>query len=249
MNKIAILLFYFERPNMVRNALRSIVKADEHYKNWFLLAFDDGSENHLGPIVEEELSSIDYKPRTCVIRNEVTMEEKINSGGMLGFRQNQLMESAVNQLKVDAFIILCDDDELHPEYLKKLNEYFIANPNVLSCYSKVIFYNPLLETSDNVKSDQQNSSLAKLNSFDKPLNGFRKVDASQVAWRACCYTMGARFPFPTPKDQDAGLFESLAKNCGLMHPTGFVGQYKGVHPKQLGVVGAFNAWTKKDIDK
>lgn len=249
MNKIAILLFYFERPNMVRNALRSIVKSDEHYKNWYLLAFDDGSETPLGPIVDEEMASIDFRTRTCVVRNEVTVEEKINSGGMLGHRQNQLMDVAINQLGADAFVILCDDDELHPEYLKKLDEYFVAHPDVLSCYSNVIFYNPLAETSDDIKTDQEKCPLVKLNSHTQPINGCGKVDASQVSWRACCYTMGARFPFPTPKDHDAGLFNSLAQHCGPMHPTGFVGQYKGVHPKQLGNVGAFNAWIKKDIDK
>lgn len=250
MNKIAILLLYFERPNMVRNALRSIVKTNEHYKNWYLLAFDDGSETPLGPIVDEELACIDdFREHTCVIRNAVTTEEKINTGGMLGFRLNQIMEVATNQLGVDAFVILCDDDELHPEYLKKLNEYFVARPDVLSCYSNVIFYDPLNETSDNIKTNQESCRLAKLNSYTGSINGCGKVDASQVAWRSCCYSMGSRFPFPTPKDHDAGLFNSLAQNCGLMHYTGFISQYKGVHSKQLGNVGSFNAWIKKDIDK
>ncbi len=249
MNKIAIMLFYYERPKMVRNALRSVVKTDEHYKNWYLLAFDDGSETPLGPIVDEEMACIDFRTRTCVVRNEVTVEEKINSGGMLGLRQNQLMDVAINQLGVDAFVILCDDDELHPEYLKKLDEYLTANPNVLSCYSNLIFYNPLFETSDEIKTDQKNCSLAKLNTYTQPMNGCGRVDASQVAWRSCCYDLGARFPYPTPKDQDAGLFNSLANYCGPMHPTGFISQYKGVHDKQLGAVGAYSAWIKKDIDK
>ncbi len=249
MNKIAILLLYFERPNMVRNALRSIVKSNDNYDNWYLMAFDDGSDVPLGPIVDEELACIDFRTKTCVIRNETTVEEKINSGGMLGFRLNQLMDAAINQIGVDAFVILCDDDELHPEYLKKLNDYFINNPDVLSCYSNVIFYNPLVETSDNITTDQEKCTLVKLNSHNQPINGCGKVDASQVAWRSHCYTMGARFPFPTPKDHDAGLFNSLAQYCGPMHPTGFVGQYKGVHSKQLGNVGAFNAWMKKEIDK
>jgi glycosyltransferase involved in cell wall biosynthesis len=249
MNKIIIMLFYYERPNMVRNALRSIVKANEHYKNWHLVAFDDGSNAHLFPIVEEEFKGLGFEDRYVIIRNDITAEEKVNEGGMLGLRQNQIMEAAIAQLQADAFVILCDDDALHPEYLKNLNDYFVANPTVLSCYSKVILFNPLAETPDKIKSDFKNSPLTKLNNPIGPINGCRRVDASQVAWRACCYDMGARFPYPTPKDQDAGLFHSLYTHCGPMYPTGFVSQYKGVHPKQLGEVGAFKAWTVRDIDK
>lgn len=248
-NKIVVMLFYYERPNMVKNALRSVIKANEHYQNWFLIVFDDGSQTPVEPIVHEVMGDSGCIDRVGIIRNDVTVEQKVNSGGMLGYMQNRLVESSIAQMNPDAFVILCDDDELHPEYLKKLDEYLTANPDVLSCYSKVIFYNPLEETSDNITMSQTENPLAHLNKPDGPINGACMVDASQVAFRPKCYEMGARFPYPATQDQDAGFYSSLFQNCGPMHPTGFVSQYKGVHGKQLGKVGAFQAWTNKDIDK
>jgi len=52
--KIVILLLYYDRPKMVRNALKSI--KDLNYKNWELVFIDDGSKEPGRPIVEEILA-------------------------------------------------------------------------------------------------------------------------------------------------------------------------------------------------
>ena len=48
--KILIILMYYERPNMVRFALDSIAAQD--YDNFEVAVIDDGSLNHIEPIVE-----------------------------------------------------------------------------------------------------------------------------------------------------------------------------------------------------
>ena len=48
--KILILLLYFERPNLVRNALRSVRQADRHHQDWELAVIDDGSRAPALPI-------------------------------------------------------------------------------------------------------------------------------------------------------------------------------------------------------
>ena len=247
--KIVIMLFYYERPNLVRNALNSVLKATKNYDNWFLVVHDDGSDTPVGPIVQEILAPIIDK--VGIIRSNMTTEDKINSGGMLGLTINQIIEAARKQFNPDIFFLLCDDDEIHPDYLNKLNQFFTQNPNVNSCYSNVICYDPLKETSEGC--DQTGKPYfkfsAKLNQWNVPMNGMCKVDASQVAWRASCHDRGAWFPFPAAMDHDARFFNALYETSGPMEYTGFVSQYKGIHAKQLGTVGAYQAWIKKDIDK
>jgi len=154
-------------------------------------------------------------------------------------------------IKPDVLLMLCDDDELHPLYLKRLDEFFAKNPDVMSCYSKVVCFDPLKGSTlglDLVEEDDHEMAV-KLNRWDGPICGNCRVDASQVAWRVGCHQAGAWFKFPSVKDQDAHFFQSLYDQCGPMYPTGFVGQFKGVHEKQLGQVGAWRAWTEKGIDK
>jgi uncharacterized phage-like protein YoqJ len=245
-NKIMILLLYYERPNMVRNALKSVLKANEHYKNWFLIAHDDGSENKLEPVVHEVMAG--HLDNVGIVRSEKTSEQKVNEGGMLGHTLNEIIHVARAQIKPDILLMLCDDDELHPLYLKKLDEYFTNNHDVMSCYSNVICYDPLHETSENCFPERHAKFSSKLNQWNVSINGTDKVDASQVAWRSSCHDRGVRFPFPCVKNHDSGLFSAMNHFCGPMHYTGFVSQYKGVHSKQLGKVGAYKAWFGKDID-
>ena len=46
-NKFLILLFYYDRPKMVRNALQSVKELN--YKNWELAFIDDGSNKLFSP--------------------------------------------------------------------------------------------------------------------------------------------------------------------------------------------------------
>ena len=51
--KFLILLFYYNRPKMVLNALNSINKLS--YKNFEIAFIDDGSDNPGEPVVKETL--------------------------------------------------------------------------------------------------------------------------------------------------------------------------------------------------
>jgi len=242
-HKVLILLLYYERPNLVRNALNSILKANEKYQNWYLVVHDDGSDNHATPIVREVLKPV--LDRVGIVRTEMTVQDKVDSGGLLGKQLNDIIRAALYEVRPDLFCMLCDDDELHPEYLANLNTFFDKNSKIMSCYSKVVCCNPLTGE----VYDSSHPMATKLNRWDVPICGSCRVDASQVAWRASCHEAGAWFHYPCVKDHDAHFFQALYDRCGPMHPTGFVAQYKGVHEKQLGNLGAWRAWVEKDIDK
>mgnify|MGYP000953015060 CR=1 FL=1 len=230
--KILILMPYYNRPLLVRNALQSVLEANRHHTNWHLAFGDDGSRIPGRPIVEEILAG--HLHQVTFVRTEMTFEEKIREGLVLGKLANQV----ISESDADIGIILCDDDELVPTYLKGLSDFFTKNPSVLYCYSKVYLYNPIIQTSKQAKKQ----TTGKFNQWNQPIDPVGKVDASQVAWRLdCCKKYGAWFKEstkevlgkPWTKDTDKSFFENLYSRCGQCYPSGIVGQFKGVHDYQL----------------
>lgn len=229
--KILILMSYYQRPILVKNALHSILKANEHYQYWELAFGDDGSEIPGRPIVEDILK--DHLDKVKFVHSGMNFEDKIKRGLILG----KLANEAIAESDADVALILCDDDELVPTHLKELAGFFSGHPNILYCYSKIHIYNPFFQKSENV-----NNVTGKFNKWDTKINPVGKVDATQVAWRLdCCKKYGAWFRDstkavqgkPWTKDTDKSFFENLYNKCGECHPSDLVAQYKGVHDYQL----------------
>lgn len=227
--KILILMSYYQRPILVRRALNSILVANELHQNWELGFGDDGSAVPGRPIVEDVLR--DHFAQVSFAQTDMTFEDKIQQGLLLGKMANQAMRES----NADIAFILCDDDLIVPDYLKNLSDFFVNNPDVPYCHSKLFIYNPI-----------QNSERTADNKYNKwadqkvcPVNN---LDASQVAWRLdCSKSHGAWFEESTKAvegkpwvmDTDKGFFKNLYAKCGESHPTGFFGQCKGIHDYQL----------------
>lgn len=209
---------YYDRPNMVKNALRSILLANEHYTNWQLAFYDDGSSIPGKPIAEKML-----KDKVHYYRTEITPAEKIQRNGVMGEAINQILDSS----EYDIAIMLCDDDALYPTYLKNLNHYFLTH-KVSSCYSNVILYNPLKEPFEQAINRPIDYS-CYLNHYKNPINPSSAVDASQVAWRR----NSIRFPVGVNSNHDAHFYAQLYKSFGPSHYSGFISQFKGFHDVQL----------------
>lgn len=229
--KILILMSYYNRPILVRNSLNSILRSHEHHQNWELAFGDDGSKVPGRPIVEEILK--DHLEKVTFVQSGMKFEDKIQQGLILGKMANEAMRDS----DADVALILCDDDELVPTYLKGLSGYFQSNPDVLYCYSKIHLYNPFFQ-----KSEDVNNVSGKFNKWNEPIDPVNKVDATQVAWRLdCCKKHGAWFKDstkevkgkPWTRDTDKGFFGNLYDCCGNCHPTGLIGQFKGIHDYQL----------------
>lgn len=234
--KILILMSYYNRPKLVRNALNSILKANEHHQDWALSFGDDGSVIPGAPIVEEILH--EHMDKVNLVQTGMSLDDKLERGIRLGWYANEEIRNS----DADVAMMLCDDDELHPQCLKRLSDYFTTRTYVKSCYSKLALYNPLFQ-----KSGDVSNLVNKYNQWSEPINPVNKVDASQVAWRLeCCKKYGAWFAastkfvpgMPWAKDTDKSFFEQLYEKCGPSHPTNFIAQYKGIHDYQL-------MWAKK----
>ncbi len=222
---------YYNRPILVKNALNSIIAANKFHQNWQLVFGDDGSSIAGRPIVEDILG--DFLTQISFINSNRSIEEKVANGLVLGKYANEIIKSS----DADVAFILCDDDEILPDYMFNLSKFFLANPSVMYCYSGVHLYNPILQ-----KSCDVDNVTGKFNQWNIPVEPVGKLDASQVAWRLnCCKEFGAWFAEstnvikdrPWTSDTDRSFFEQLTLKCGLCVPTGFVGQYKAIHDHQL----------------
>ena len=200
-NKILILLFYFNRPNLVKIALNSIKK--HNYQNWEIAFIDDGSEAEGRPIVEEILpESIDkikfYNTNDSI---EVKMNRNREDGSIFGkYAQQAMMES-----DAEFVVMLCDDDALYPDYLKNLNDYFINHQEEKYVYSHIHTYDPILTPLD-ANPPFEPHHLNKT----EPLNPHFKIDMSQVAWRRKSYIESKiQFPYPMTINCDAVIFNQM----------------------------------------
>lgn len=230
-NTFLILLLYYERPNMVQNALRSIKALD--YSNWELAFIDDGVLQPGKPIVESLLP--DLLGKVQFYNSHHSVEDKIkNKGSHMG----RLMNQAISKSNAQYGLMLCDDDALFPDYLTNLNTWFKAHPKQTQCYCDVVFFNPFKETPQQLQPDPyiwygtEKVDRVKhfLNKGGRTVRASNCLDASQVVWnldwqrKHKCW-----FPFPKTKNLDADFY----KNLGYCQPAGFNGQYKAYYPSNL----------------
>jgi glycosyltransferase involved in cell wall biosynthesis len=228
-HKILIMTLYYERPQLVRRAISSVMACNERYENWHIAFHDDASPTPGEPIVKEVLGDKNLD-KVTFYRTYATAEQKLASGGMLGFVMNQMIKDS----DADLAIMLCDDDMLHPEYLFNLNRYFNEWPDENACYSHVGIFDPGLGDRwvESVKYDNP------LNYYTTSIDPTGKVDAAQVAWRTRVNKqMDAWFPYPCHKNHDAGFYQAMVKKIGLVPYSGFVSQYKAIHAEQLSQLG------------
>lgn len=222
--KILVLLFYYNRPKIVRNALQSLL--DSNYENLEIAIIDDGSELRIKNVADEMFQSTFLENAYKVYYLEDTKEAKIVRGGsMFGQKANDVMLDS----DADITIMLCDDDVIYPEYFDNLSNFYIVHQDVQYAYCHVVYFDPLVE------SYVGKQCMGLENNHVTDINPCCAVDASQVSWRNICVKKYAdlRFPYPQTLNLDAYLYNQFFRILGVCKYIGFIGQYKGVHAHQL----------------
>lgn len=217
--KFLILLTYYNRPELVKNALESIKRLK--YENWELAIVDDGSD----ALIEDNFSI--NKDKLKYIRIPDNIEIKNQQGGS---RHGQFLNQVIAESDADIIIPLCDDDALMDDYLSKLNIYFQEHPEISYCYSNAFTFDPIKECPFDITQRRTDFGY-----HTEPTVPHGILDASQVVFRSKCFKKdGLKYPYPQTKDLDAVVFKQAYEIYGPCHYTGFYGQYKAIFPGQLG---------------
>lgn len=247
--RFCLILVYYDRPQMVRNALESI--RDQDYSNWFLTFIDDGSNIKGWPVVHQTLGGYDYfgelsggcnvsqkfdwtttSKNIIAYRINDSPEDKAAQNGSRHpefMNKSILAEGSGGWTDNDVVIILCCDDALFPGALRNLNEYYKANPSVTHSYSSVAVYDPLVERPDPSFKDRP----FWLNHGCDVPGAYCKVDSTQVQYRRSVFTQnGFRYPSPAWRALDAAIYSQLDQ-LGPCRFNGIIAQYKGSHSSQL----------------
>ncbi len=232
-----IVLVYFDRPKIVRNALNSLKTLE--YDNWELAFIDDGSVMVGKPIVLDVLEN--YCNRISFYNTHDTVAEKILQHGS---RHGEFMNLAIRNSESDFVIILCDDDALTSWSLFALSSFFNEHPTAMYCYSHIIPFDPFIQ--------QPGSNLPRpnhwLNRHSSPIIPSCQIDSSQVAFRTECFRQGIAFKSPMTGALDADLLSQLYESYGLCPFTGFVTQYKADFSDQMSKRPVERVFQPKDID-
>lgn len=227
--KFLILLFYYERPDLIRNCLMSVKNST--YKNWEMTVIDDGTyfpafgDVNVCFTPEERM-----KHRISYVQTFDSEEHKSNRGG------SQFGEYANNAIKIsdsDIVIMLCDDDMLKPDYMERLDLFYRENPSVKYSYSHLEFYDPNNGLPGEMNSVSDNYT-RYLNSNTHPINPVRRVDSSQVSWRRQNWINDdIQFPSPRTSNLDEMIYKQMYVAWGECPFNGIIAQSKGIHEGQL----------------
>lgn len=253
-----IILAYYDRPNMVLNALESVNNLE--YDNWKLYFIDDGSMAPGAPIVRKVLKDHMQGPMsTTIVREERWIQETVGKVSMFriddtledkrsqnGSRHPEFMNRSILDWEGsgdDVVIILCDDDALIPTYLTDLNEYYKNNPEVLYSYCHVAPFDP-------TKERPNPSMLGRPFWLNKrgAIMPYSAVDSTQVTYRKKVFTeLGVKYPSPAHRCLDAALYSQLQDKIGLCQFNATLGQYKGTFTDQLGQRNSGNEYAPQDL--
>jgi glycosyltransferase involved in cell wall biosynthesis len=223
-NKILIIIFYYNRPNLVRNALNSL--KNHNYNNWEVAFIDDGSEVPGRPIVEEIFKDTS---KFTFYHIPDTIEDKLNRNGVNGSLMGKYADEAIKNSEADYVLMLCDDDVLYPDYFQKLNQYFIEHPDENYVYSHVQIFDPNIEDAIPELPFREHV----LNKTDT-ICPYYALDMSQIAWRRQEYiNYKLYFPSPHTINIDAEVFLQMHREWGNVKFSGFIGQYKAIFNDNL----------------
>jgi glycosyltransferase involved in cell wall biosynthesis len=236
--KALITVVYFDRPKMVRNALNSIRDLDTD--QWELSFIDDGSRIPGRPIVEEILK--DHLDKIRFYHIDDTIEQKIAQGHS---RHGAFMNQGILESAADFGLIVCDDDALTSDGVRRLIQYYEKNPTVKYSYSHMVPFNPMVEKPGKHLGNRPHW----LNKNRGKINPSCKVNSGQVSYRLSCFKDdGIRYLTNLTGALDSHLYSDLYAKYGPAPFNNVVVIYIADFPDQMGKRGPARMFYPKDLD-
>lgn len=227
--KILVILFYYDRPNLVKIFLQSL--KEQTYKNWELVFIDDSEQPLPGfKSLTDIFGTLESLKKIKYITTQDTQTQKEERGGSLigKFANEAMLES-----KADIAIIGCDDDALLPTYFEKLNAFYKSRPFTSYSYCDAVVFNPLVDNWRDKLGEPASEHF--INTNHNPHCMGNSKDSSQGSWRLdIIRTKYVRFPHPLTACLDYHMWMALYQVCGMGVFNGITGVLKAYWPKQLG---------------
>lgn len=230
MKKFLIILVYYQRPDLVRNALNSIKELD--YDNWELAFIDDGSRDMGEPIVRDVFTERELN-KTKFYYCPDTMEQKMLQGGS---RHGEFMNKVILESNAEYFVVLCDDDAIIHTYFKELDTIMQSETHPY-WYSKLKFFNPTKQSYKEATEVAQESFVGSTYTInhEHPLKPICMIDGLQMVCNTACFKDGSiAYPYPQTRMLDATMYQQLYDKYGECYPTKVFGLYKGAFAEQMG---------------
>lgn len=210
--KISCILTSYNRPHMIRQALKSL--QDQTHKNFEVLLFDDSSQMNILPILGEFTL-----PISQISINKVTPTQR-RSTNRLSMNINRGLALA----KGDLLCFLADDDYYFPGWFEGAARYFQDNPQVNVGYGRLLY-----SRSFQMEFKPGKEMLWPGTVITKP---YDQLDHNQVIHRRFPTPYSWPESFKTVKNPDAHYFRAIAHHHPF-HPIDVFAAVKRLHSKNL----------------
>tara|TARA_Y100001938_G_scaffold85196_1_gene117001 strand:+ start:5220 stop:6026 length:807 start_codon:yes stop_codon:yes gene_type:complete len=256
--KIQIILFYYDRPNLVKKmGLKTVFESD--YDNWEISVIDDSNEQNFNKVLEEFYKDhpdfINSKDKVKIFNTNDTLEEKKQRGdAVIGKFANDAMYLS----EADISIMLCDDDGVTKNYFSELSEFYIKNPELNHSYCRLTTYTPIeggkTERKQGEWIEGGNTGIDYENFIPTPDNYLNcrqdntrlenVCDSSMVSWRReNAIKEGILFKYPKTANLDSDIYSLMDRYWGNCNFNSIIGQYKAFWDGQLGHI----QWGGQDV--
>lgn len=210
--KISCILTSYNRPHLVRQALKSL--QDQTHRNFEVLLYDDSSRMDILPILN------DFKlPISQISISKITPQQR-RSINRLSVNINRGLAAATG----DLICFLADDDYYFPGWFEAAAGYFQEHPNVNVGYGKLIY-----SRSSQMEFKPGKEMRWPGTVITKP---YSILDHNQVMHRRFPAPYAWPESFKTVTNPDAHYFKAIAQHHQF-HPISDFAAVKRLHAKNL----------------
>lgn len=124
---VSVLLTSYNRPQMLREAVESVLS--QTYQNFELIILDDNSGEETQKVIAEYLKN----PKVRFYKSDVKDEDRWKEA-----RYAVLINVGLDMAKGELIAFLCDDDYFLSQKLEKMVRFLHEHPGVMVCYNRQI---------------------------------------------------------------------------------------------------------------
>lgn len=220
-------------------SMRSVF--DSTYTNWELCIIDDSDAQNMEELVNKFIQdNPQYECCREKIKHYPTGDNDDSKRKRGESIHGQFGTKAMYETDGDICTTLCDDDALCKDYLSNLNVFYSqdCNKDINYSFGHLIPFNPTEALDTDTPLCDIKWLPFHLNKLGPVMPG-HVIDSTQHSWRTkAAREIGLIFPSPLTVNLDASMYAHMSSHWGECPCNGFMSQYKGWYPQQMGRLGS-----------